>query len=788
MQGISDIIFWKNSLGLLPIKQFSGSQHKDKYILLNGGYEDFCLDLQPSGDSREFYFSAAWSSNTKNFVSIEKDKVAVFNWKANETKYYSQNNVIENLTKFYNYLINNSFRTEDDIVPFVISIFKKLRNLFDSKSNPVESLDQLFLLLASLENKTIDKSIWGIDDKVSAHNLLERYILEFKNGVSGIAPKLDLIIRHSMGMVFQEAQKEVLFFDKQMTLFSSDTLSDNYQARKILYSSIHHTPSYLARCIVENALNQIDLKNKSFLKILDPSCGSSEFLLEVLKQLEARNFQGNVRVYGWDSSEIAIKTSRFLLSYEKRNWGKRMEFVLKLVTDSLNELWDNDFDLILMNPPFVSWVQLGNKESRLLVRETLNHTFDGKPNQASAFFYKAILSLNSEGVIGTVIPSSLLVLDAYNKLRKEIKGIVTINLIGRLGNYVFEDALVDVSIIIANRTKSHNIPLVIWTNNEKGTANEALREYRKMLYSNSPSIERESFSIYRPSIDFGNSWKPISVNESELLNRFNKLLLLGRLVKLEKIFNVQQGIRTGNNQAFKITKSDFNNLRKEEQIYFRPVIDNESISCGVIRDLNYIWYPYNEDGLVFKTEDDLIMFCPDFYKDHFLAKKYKELLINRARKSLVDWWTLSEHRAWLRVKYPRLASTEFGTSMSFAFDTTGEYVIERGNGWLPRKEFKDFDDYYFYLSIFSSQVFDKLLSIYSKQLLSGWDLGKKYTKEIPIPKISNETKVNEESLEIRRDSPIYLRLVQFGKTISKGEFIEQNLRDNLIKEYIYPVF
>ena len=83
--------------------------------------------------------------------------------------------------------------------------------------------------------------------------------------------------------------KEVLFFDKQMSLFSSGTLSDIYQTRKILYSSVHHTPSYLARCIVENVLNEIDLINKKSLKILDPSCGSSEFLVEVLKQLTSKN-------------------------------------------------------------------------------------------------------------------------------------------------------------------------------------------------------------------------------------------------------------------------------------------------------------------------------------------------------------------------------------------------------------------------------------------------------------------------------------------------------------------
>ena len=34
MQNINDIVLWKNSYGLLPIKHFSGNKHKGKFIFV----------------------------------------------------------------------------------------------------------------------------------------------------------------------------------------------------------------------------------------------------------------------------------------------------------------------------------------------------------------------------------------------------------------------------------------------------------------------------------------------------------------------------------------------------------------------------------------------------------------------------------------------------------------------------------------------------------------------------------------------------------------------------------
>lgn len=776
MKNINDILTWKQSFGLLPIHLIP-DRDENSYIMLNGGYGNFCLTTEVDNRETDAYHSLAWSSNTKNFVVLNDLNVIIYNWKKGKTEEIKKKQVEDNFDKFYKYLVNDSYKSQEDIVPFVIDIFQQFRTLTQEKTNAIEALNLLFVLLAGLEDdiNSIDFKKWGLPS-IKIPSNFDYYTDRLKNGFSDIKPKLDLIIRHSSGILFQEAQKEVLFFDRQMDLWGG--FSNKIKSKNRLYSSIHYTPPYLARTIVENAIKELDT-NKPSLKIFDPACGSSEFLVETLKQLNENGYSGNIQMIGWDSSQTAINTSKFLLNYEQRTiWKEKLTFNIKLVEDSLKDKWDDDYDLILMNPPFVSWEQM-DKNSRDSVKEILSGNIKGKPNQAGAFFYKAILSLNDDGIIGCVIPSSLFILDSYQKLRNKIYDLISINLIGKLGNFVFEDALTDASLIVGCKPKKDTTPFILWTRNEKGIAPNALRELRKMYYSQSFKVVDKDYSIYKP-VSFPitkENWKPVSFQENELLKNIERFVHEGKLSIIIDIFNVQQGIRTGNNKIFKISKEEYNDLPENEKKKFRPVIDNESVKNCEIFKKNYVWYPYNDYGLLIKTEEKLIESVPYFFKTKLV--KFRDELISRARKDESNWWHLSEHRAWLREIDPKLVSTEFGKSDSFAFDREGVFAVERGNAWLPKKKFKNIDYYYFYLALFSSPFFDKLLSIYSKQLAGGhwYDLGKRYTKNIPIPNV-NLTEV--------RNSSAYIQLVEIGKELSEGSFHLRTILDDIVLKYFYP--
>ena len=309
MKDLSKILTWQQSFGLLPI-HLKPTINDSKFVMLNGGYGDFCLQTLKDGNDIEDYYSKSWSSNTKYFVVLENDKAIIYNWLKNKPEEVSIKQLEDNFDKFYNYLLSKSYKSERDVVPFIIDIFRQFRNITQEKTNPVEALNLLFVLLTSIEDDyhKFNKDKWNVNDFNIPYGF-DSLAEKLNSGFSNIKPELDLIIRHSAGVLFQEAQKEVLFFNPQWDLFGG--VSSKLEIKKSLYTSIHYTPPYLARTIVENAIRQLDdLPQKSKLKIFDPACGSSEFLIEVLKQLKELDYRGEIKIFGWDSSETAINTDR----------------------------------------------------------------------------------------------------------------------------------------------------------------------------------------------------------------------------------------------------------------------------------------------------------------------------------------------------------------------------------------------------------------------------------------------------------------------------------------------
>ena len=774
MYDLKNIRTWEANFGLLPMK-LNPLFQEDKFLMLNGGVGDFCLKTSKNEDDIQNIYQESWSTNTKNFLFIDHDFIEITNWYDNKIEKIPNSKIEFNINQFYKYLSAKSFKSQNDVVPFILDIFRQLRNITFEKQDSSEAINLLFHLLISLEEDVtnIDISKWNISE-TKFPDRFEYFVDLINQGVRNIKPNLDLILRHTSGALFQEAHREVIFFNPQRDLFGG--VSNRLETRSDAYSSIHYTPQYIARSIVENVLKSLDI-SKQELTILDPSCGSSEFLIEILKQLKNKNYLGKVKVKGFDSSDSAIRTSNFLLAYESRKqWGNQLDIEIKKVEDSLKVDWGKN-DIVLMNPPFISWELLKNKENRDTVLDILDEVIKkSRPNQATAFFYKATQSLNFEGIIGCVLPSSIFYSEIYSELRRKLNNELSFKVLAKLGNYVFEDALTDVSLFIASFNDSELLPKLIWTKNEKGIVQDTLREFRKMNINNEQSINTKNFSIYTPNYfpTINDSWKINSLDENEFIKELNIYKNAGKLFSISEIFNINQGALLGVKNIFKISLNDFQELNKSEQKYFRPVITNNSIKTGKISITEYVWFPYDNNGPVFNDEESLKDI--EFYNSTLLPNKS----ILEKRSGIMQWWLLTRPRNWQFGKEPRLFSNRFGNSNSFAFDKSGECVIEEGNAFIPKKEFLR-DDFYFYLACFSSTIFNNLLPIYSKQLAGGkwYDLGQKNIKSIPIPNIHKNN---------IRESSAYLKLVELGKELESGNIFVKPIIDDILKSFFYPKF
>lgn len=768
-------------LGVLPVFLFHNQDYEAKqYALLNGNKNNFCIDLNNDYTAKD-YTNFAWSSGVNNFLSINRDKSFLYRYDSQTPEEYSTEIIISNLQKFYEYIGRYEKNKENAIVPYILRIYRKLRNALRSEDGN-DSLEAFFYLLASIENEQVDLDIWGLGTHAQTiaesinSNLWDEIYNDLVNGITEyqLKPNINLILRHTAGRLFEEANF-IAHFTPELDLFPNEIIKYDYSPKQY---GAYFTPPYLSRTIVEEVLLRKG-KLPQNVTIFDPACGAGEFLVESLRQLKANKYEGKIKVIGWDIADTALNMAKFVLAFEKREWKGQLDIILEK-RDSLANEWPQNIDLLFMNPPFMSWEQMkSNTYLRDQIKNILGKDYRKNPNLAAIFLLQAAKYLKRGGVMGAIIPSSVLNSDSHREIRENIKDMIQPYVVGKLGNFIFENAFVDACMIIAAKEKDFSTdPTLLWTQNVADVTNIALRELRKRHYCPEKIINEKDYCIYNISPNSFNqdSWLPVSYNSIIVKFKLEKSIIENKLVRIKDLFTVKQGIRTGLNNVFIIKDEFYNSLNDTEKKYFRPSIDSSSLKKGHITTVHYVFYP-NTIGLkTIENEEDLKREVPVFYNTCLYPNK--ELLLKRARIKSEKWWVLSEHRAWLVENMPKIVSTEFGKAGNFAYDFTGEYIVERGCAWFPKKEKAFIDEYYYaYIAILNSTNMNVLLQIYSKQLAGGewYNLDSKHIGNIPIPDLTKELFGSYIST-----------LAKFGKCIT-NEIVYNREELNAIMNKIYDI-
>ena len=241
-------------------------------------------------------------------------------------------------------------------------------------------------------------------------------------------------------VVINRINNEIKYFNIE----KQDLFSQLYQ--HIFFSNIRHkrgeffTPSNLVKIMLA------DLYDFG-LKILDPSCGSGNFLINIIiKILESKNTHSNKNkaiknVFGFDVNPLAIITSKvnilllFLEFYKIKE--EELPEINVFLCDSLfpienisntdlkmNNLF-RSFDLVIGNPPWLTYKDLFDKEYQIKIRE-LSNLLGIKPLsqyithiEIAAIFFYAIpyYFLKKGGKIFFVMPKSVLNGDHCFKFR-----------------------------------------------------------------------------------------------------------------------------------------------------------------------------------------------------------------------------------------------------------------------------------------------------------------------------------------------------------------------------------
>ncbi len=342
-----------------------------------------CGYLETLGEKTKYFFHVKEVKNIKE--NISNGNFEKLNKRANKSKadrsfvpeeYLEDFQQITHFNEIVDFIKRNNIDISSSLFLVCLNLLKKEKILTDNNIR-----DIIYGKDFILNNKQINEEIKSWFSEINGEN---------------IKPEYSFLINCSL-----PTQRDILGLLYQSLLLEG----------KKSKSGSYYTPS----TIVNNIIKEYAKKDS---KILDPCCGTGQFLLAFADVIE-----DPTNIYGIDFDEIAVRIARMNLLVKYKNIVVSPNIVCKNpLSDigihnlfSLNDENIRDFDVIATNPPWGVHFSKADVEKLKKIYPDITSI-----ESFSYFLKKSIELLREGGILSFVLPESILNVKTHRDIRKII--------------------------------------------------------------------------------------------------------------------------------------------------------------------------------------------------------------------------------------------------------------------------------------------------------------------------------------------------------------------------------
>jgi hypothetical protein len=335
------------------------------------------------------------------------------------------------------------------------------------------------------------------------------------------------------------------------------------------------------------------------------------------------------------------------------------------------------FDVVIGNPPYGAILSDIEKEFMKLEYSDYHTRWTDTFNY---FVGKTLLITKENSCNCLIIPNNFLFQNEYEKSRRKLLDLSSIDLVINLGDNVFDDAEVPTTILLFKKEVNPNYFIEYADLRSLKKSNILFQQTEFSKYSKIDVLET-------PSSVFGVNRLLASINDRNSSN-----------IKLidEIALEVANGIQPTGDKIFRIHASEANELRIEPSI-LKNVLVGSNFNKYVIYESDF--------KVIYTTKSVNINDYPNCLS---YLEKYKGKLESKreTKKGILPWWCLHWARYKELFEEDKIIIRQTADRVIAAIDTDSYYAMNNVIILKIKEEYKIDFDYKFLVGILNSKLID----------------------------------------------------------------------------------